>query len=248
MINISNISKKYGNGDEILKGIDLEIYREEFVAIMGPSGSGKTTLLNAMSTIDKSTSGKIEISGRNITNIKDKELSKFRRDTVGFVFQNFNLLDNMSIRDNIALPLVLNNVENKLILKKINELSSLLGIKKHLDKYPYQLSGGERQRAAICRALIMEPKVIFADEPTGSLDSKSTKDVLNCFKSINKELKTTIVMVTHDANAASFCDRVFFLEDGSIYGKLDSDGDNKDLLKRTLNMLAIIGGGSDEFI
>lgn len=251
MVEVSNVIKEYGeigSTFRALKEVSLHIYKGEFVGIMGPSGSGKTTLLHIMSTIDKATYGKVLIDGKTINTFKDDELARFRRDSIGFVFQAFNLLDNMTIRDNIALPLTLNNVKLPIIIEKIDELTKLLGISNQLDKYPYELSGGQKQRAAISRALITSPKVIFADEPTGALDSKASSEVLECFKNINKKLGTTIIMVTHDANAASYCDRIMFLKDGKIHGRLDSDGNKKELFKKVLNMLAVMGGSENELL
>lgn len=250
MVQVSNVIKEYGRKGSpfrVLKEISLDVNEGEFVAIMGPSGSGKTTMLNVMSTIDKVNSGRILIDGKDITLIDDKNLAEFRRKVIGFVFQDFNLLDNMTIKDNIALPLTLNNTDHRIILKEIKKLTTLLGISGQVDKYPYELSGGQRQRAAICRALITYPKVIFADEPTGALDSKSTTDVLQCFKNINETLGTTIVMVTHDAAAASHCDKILFLKDGKLNGRLDSDGDKKALFKKALSMLEVMGGTDNEF-
>ncbi|MGO5064799.1 ABC transporter ATP-binding protein [Clostridium sporogenes] len=251
IVEISKLIKDYGrltNKHKVLKEIDLEINGGEFISIMGPSGSGKTTLLNIMSTIDKATSGKVIIDDKDVNSLKEDELARFRRDIIGFVFQDFNLLDSMTIRDNIALPLTLNSEKIETILERINNLTKLLGIEKHLDKYPYQLSGGQKQRAAICRALITSPKVIFADEPTGALDSKSSVEVLECFTNINKNYNTTIVMVTHDARAASYADRVMFLKDGSISGELYSSGNKSEMFKKILNMIAVMGGESDELI
>lgn len=254
MVEVSNVTKEYGeigssfSAFRALKEVNLAINQGEFVGIMGPSGSGKTTLLNIMSTIDKATKGKVLIDGQNINNLKDHELARFRRETIGFVFQAFNLLDNMSIRDNIALPLTLNNIKHQVILEKIEEFTRLLGIANQLDKYPYELSGGQKQRVAICRALVTSPKVIFADEPTGALDSRSSSEVLECFKNINTTIGTTIIMVTHDASAASYCDRIMFLKDGKLHGRLDSNGDKKELFKKVLNMLAVMGGTEDELL
>lgn len=251
IIEASNIIKVYGETGgtfRALKEISLEINEGEFIGIMGPSGSGKTTLLNIMSTVDKATSGKILIDGINISTIKENRLARFRRDTIGFVFQDFNLLDNMTIRDNIALPLTLNNIKANTILREVDELTNLLGIAEQLDKYPYELSGGQKQRTAICRALITSPKVVFADEPTGALDSRSSSEVLKCFKNVNRKLGTTIVIVTHDAIAASYCDRIMFLKDGKITGRLDSNGDKKEFYKNILNMLALMGGNADELL
>lgn len=254
MVEVSNVTKEYGeigsafSAFRALKEVNLAINQGEFVGIMGPSGSGKTTLLNIMSTIDKATEGKVLIDGQNINNLKDNELARFRRETIGFVFQAFNLLDNMSIRDNIALPLTLNNIKHQVILEKIEEFTRLLGIANQLDKYPYELSGGQKQRVAICRALVTSPKVIFADEPTGALDSRSSSEVLECFKHINTTIGTTFIMVTHDASAASYCDRIMFLKDGKLHGRLDSNGNKKELFKKVLNMLAVMGGTEDELL
>lgn len=251
IVEISKLIKDYGrltNQYKVLKGIDLEINEGEFISIMGPSGSGKTTLLNIMSTIDKATSGMVIIDSKDVNSLREDELARFRRDVIGFVFQDFNLLDSMTIRDNIALPLTLNSEKIEIILERINKLTKLLGIEKHLDKYPYQLSGGQKQRAAICRALITSPKVIFADEPTGALDSKSSVEVLECFANINKSYNTTIVMVTHDARAASYADRIMFLKDGSISGELYSNGNKSEMFKKILNMIAVMGGESNELI
>jgi len=251
MVEVRKVTKEYGgvgNSYRALQEVDLDINKGEFVGIMGPSGSGKTTLLHIMSTIDQATSGKVLLDNEDITLIREQQLAKFRRDVIGFVFQAFHLLDNMTIRDNIALPLTLNNEKIEVIFEKMNKLTNLLGISEQLDKYPYELSGGQKQRVAICRALITSPKVIFADEPTGSLDSKSSSEVLDCFKSVNKTLGTTIIMVTHDALAASFCDRVMFLKDGKIHGRLDSNGNKRELFTKVLNMLAVMGGKDHEFL
>lgn len=251
IVEISKLIKDYGrltNQYKVLKGIDLEINEGEFISIMGPSGSGKTTLLNIMSTIDKATSGMVIIDSKDVNSLREDELARFRRDVIGFVFQDFNLLDSMTIRDNIALPLTLNSEKTEIILERINKLTKLLGIEKHLDKYPYQLSGGQKQRAAICRALITSPKVIFADEPTGALDSKSSVEVLECFTNINKSYNTTIVMVTHDARAASYADRIMFLKDGSISGELYSSGNKSEMFKKILNMIAVMRGERNELI
>jgi putative ABC transport system ATP-binding protein len=251
MVEVSKLIKDYGrltNKHRVLRDVNLDITEGEFISIMGPSGSGKTTFLNIMSTIDRGTSGKVIIGGKDVGSLRDNELANFRREVIGFVFQDFNLLDNMTIRDNIALPLTLNNEKVEIILEKIDKLTKLLGIEKHLDKYPYQLSGGQKQRVAICRALITSPKVIFADEPTGALDSKSAIEVLQCFANINKSYNTTIIMVTHDTRAASYADRVVFLKDGSISGELDSNGNKSEMFKKILNMIAMMGGESDELL
>ncbi|MHB8063633.1 MAG: ABC transporter ATP-binding protein [Ruminiclostridium sp.] len=251
IIKVKKLTKHYGNKGAICRAlheVDLDIDSGEFVAVMGPSGSGKTTLLNIISTIDKPTKGQILIDGIELQTYKEKELAEFRRGVIGFVFQEFNLLDNMTIRDNIALPLTLNNEKAAAILLRVNELTSLFGIESQLDKYPYQLSGGQKQRAAVCRALVNQPKILFADEPTGALDSKSAFDLLECFKNVQKKYGTTVVIVTHDASAASYCDRVIFLKDGIISGKLETNGDSKDFFKRILNMVALLGGERNEHV
>jgi len=245
MIEVKKVSKLYGRRGAVCRAlheVDLEIDAATFVAVMGPSGSGKTTLLHILSTIDKPTAGRILIDGRDTGTFKERELALFRRDVIGFVFQEFNLLDNMTIGDNIALPLTLNNRRAEEILAKVRELAELFGIEDQLDKYPYQLSGGQKQRAAVCRALVNEPKILFADEPTGALDSKAASELLACFRNVRDRYGTTVVMVTHDASAASYCDRVLFLRDGMISGKLESNGNQQDFFKKILNMVALLGG------
>ena len=247
IIKTLGLRKEYGSKGmtfPALNGIDIDVEAGEFLAIMGPSGSGKTTLLNIMSTIDRPTGGKITFDGHDLLKIKSEELAKFRRDKIGFVFQDFNLLDNMTVMDNIALPLALNKVHHKEITKKVNELASFFGIERQLVKYPWQLSGGQKQRTAAARALIMNPSVIFADEPTGALDSKSSAELLECFKKLNSQYGTTIIIVTHDAFAASYCERIMFLKDGAIHARLDRTSDRKELFHRILDMLGAMGGVS----
>lgn len=249
MIQVKNVHKVYGYKGaccKALKQIDLTVEEGAFVAIMGPSGSGKTTLLNVLSTIDTTTEGEINIAGKRLNELKNADIARFRRDMIGFVFQDFNLLDNMSIRDNIALPLTLNNERYEEICKRTGDFTTLFGINDQLDKYPYQLSGGQKQRAAVCRALITKPKIIFADEPTGALDSRSASELLTCFKQARKKYGTTIIMVTHDAKAASFCDQVYFLNDGNMSGSLESSGDEKAFFRSILNMVATLGGSNHE--
>ncbi|MCX7773292.1 MAG: ABC transporter ATP-binding protein [Clostridia bacterium] len=252
IIKTQDLKKEYGSKGvkyQALTGIDLEVNKGEFLAIMGPSGSGKTTLLNILSTIDKPTSGKVSFNGMDLFSIKNEELAKFRRDRIGFVFQDFNLLDNMTVMDNIALPLALNKANHKDITAKVHELAGFFGIEQQLTKYPYQLSGGQKQRVAAARALIMNPSVIFADEPTGALDSKASAELLECFKRLNTNFGTTIIMVTHDAFAASYCGRIMFLKDGAIHARLDSSGSRKDLFHKILDMLGAMGGvGAHELL
>ncbi|MGI6119269.1 MAG: ABC transporter ATP-binding protein [Desulfosporosinus sp.] len=249
IIEVKNLTKLYGQQGAVCRAlheVSFEIQAGTFIAVMGPSGSGKTTLLNIISTIERQTEGRVIIDGKDTGAFKEKELALFRRDNIGFVFQEFNLLDNMTIQDNIALPLTLNNIKAEEILRKVQELTTLLGIDNQLDKYPYQLSGGQKQRAAVCRALVNEPKILFADEPTGALDSKAASELLACFQNVRNQYGTTVVMVTHDASAASYCDRVLFLKDGMMSGKLETNGNTEEFFKKILNMVAILGGERNE--
>lgn len=251
IIKTEKLTKVYGSRGvsfRALDGIDLTVKEGEFLAIMGASGAGKTTLLNMISTIDRPTSGKIYFDGTDLEGMKNRELSKFRRDKIGFIFQDFNLLDNMTVEDNIALPLALSKVNHKEISEKVNDISGFLGIDKHIKKYPYQLSGGQKQRTAAARAMITSPSVVFADEPTGALDSKSSAELLQCLSRMNEELNTTIIMVTHDAFAASYCRRVLFIKDGKIHAKLDKNGSRKEFYKRILDLLGSLGGVPSECI
>lgn len=246
IIETIELKKSYGQKGaqfSALKGINLNVEKGEFLGIMGPSGSGKTTLLNLISTVDKQTSGNIIFNGQDMNKIKAKDLSGFRRDNIGFIFQDYNLLDNMTVEDNIALPLALNKIPYKEIKDKVAKLSNFFGIEEQLKKYPYQLSGGQKQRTAAARALITAPSVIFADEPTGALDSRSAIELLNCLEEMNSEFNTTIIMVTHDAFAASFCNRVLFLSDGQLHGKLYKDTSRSELYQRILSMMASLSGG-----
>lgn len=228
VVEIKNLVKSYGARGfqtKVLKGIDLTIFKNDFIAIMGPSGSGKTTLLNMLSTIDKPTHGTILLDGMDITKAGNKELSNIRKDKIGFIFQDYNLLDTMTLQDNIALPLSLNGVASSTCIQKTKELAAMFGLEEHLKKYPYQLSGGQKQRGAACRALISDPKILFADEPTGALDSKASHDLMECLKMVNDAQKATILMVTHDAFSASYAKDVYILKDGSITCKLSKGND-----------------------
>ncbi|MFX0550021.1 ABC transporter ATP-binding protein [Hathewaya histolytica] len=241
----NNLKKIYGSRSNIyiaLNGIDLSIHEGEFVGIMGPSGAGKSTLLNVLSTIDKPSSGKIIIGGSDITKLKDKELAKFRREKLGFIFQDFNLLDTLTVKENIALPLALSKVNHNEIDKKVNEISDRLGIKDLLNKYPYEISGGQKQRTAAARAIITKPSLILADEPTGALDSKSSTELLGAMTELNENKKATIMMVTHDSFAASYCKRVLFIKDGVIYSEIRKSGTRKIFFQEIMDVLARIGG------
>lgn len=202
-----------------LKKVNFSVEKGEFVSVMGESGSGKTTLLNLLSTLDKATEGDVLLDGTPLTSVKEKEMAKFRREQLGFVFQDFNLLDNFSLKDNIFLPLVLDQTSVKEMEKRIKPLVNKLGIADLLEKYPYEVSGGQKQRAAVARALITKPKLVLADEPTGALDSKASENLMNLFSDIH-ELGQTILMVTHSARAASYSSRVLFIRDGEVYHEI----------------------------
>ena len=220
ILKIENLKKYYGTKNNITKAIDnisFTVNEGEFVAIMGASGSGKTTLLNCISTIDTVTAGKIIINNKDITEIKDRDIASFRRNNLGFVFQDFNLLDTLTIAENISLSLIINKKNENKIDEMVNDIAKRLGIEGILDKFPYEVSGGQKQRCACARALINNPKLILADEPTGALDSKSSRMLLETMDEINKNLNATILMVTHDAFSASFCQRILFLKDGNIF-------------------------------
>lgn len=244
VVEIKNLVKSYGARGfqtKVLKGIDLTIFKNDFIAIMGPSGSGKTTLLNMLSTINKPTHGTILLDGMDITKAGNKELSNIRKDKIGFIFQDYNLLDTMTLQDNIALPLSLNGVASSTCIQKTKELAAMFGLEEHLKKYPYQLSGGQKQRGAACRALISDPKILFADEPTGALDSKASHDLMECLKMVNDAQKATILMVTHDAFSASYAKDVYILKDGSITCKLSKGNDRKEFYDRIIEMQASMG-------
>lgn len=244
IVEIKNLTKEYGAKgfrSRVLKGIDLTIYENDFIAIMGPSGSGKTTLLNILSSIDTPTQGILLMDGKDIGKISNQELSKLRRDKIGFVFQDYNLLDTMTLQDNIALPLSLNGVSSRICKEKTQELAGLFGLTEHLSKYPYQLSGGQKQRGAVCRALITGPEILFADEPTGALDSKAGKDLLECFRAVNERGQAAILMVTHDAFSASYAKDVCLLNDGIIKCRISRGESRKEFYDRIISMQASIG-------
>lgn len=247
ILTLENIQKYYGNGGNITKAIDdisFDVKEGEFIAIMGTSGSGKTTLLNCISTIDSVSSGNIYINGQNITNLKEKDLSKFRRENLGFIFQDFNLLDTLTIKENIALALTINKVNINEIDKKVLDIAKILNIDSILNKFPYEVSGGQKQRCACCRAIINNPKLILADEPTGALDSNSSQMLLDTIKSMNINLNATIIMVTHDAFSASYCKRVLFLKDGKIFTEiLAGDNSRKEMFNKVLDVMSMMGGG-----
>lgn len=245
ILEVRNLRKVYttrfgGNKVEALSNVNFSVSQGEYVAIMGESGSGKTTLLNILAALDRPTSGEVVLDGKELSQLKDKELSGFRRDNLGFVFQDFNLLDTFTLEDNIYLPLVLSGIEYSEMNGRLKNLAASLGISGLLKKYPYEVSGGQKQRAAVARALITQPKLILADEPTGALDSRSTDDLLNLFHSIN-QTGQTIVMVTHSARAASHASRVLFIRDGQVFHQLyragESSGAFYETISDTLTML-----------
>lgn len=246
IVEIKRIEKYYGNKSSLTKAIDgisFDVDKGEFVAIMGASGSGKTTLLNCISIIDKVTAGNIYVGGIDITKLKNKELNKFRREELGFIFQDFNLLDTLTAYENIALALSIQNVGAKEIDRKIKKVAYDLDIEDVLNKYPYQMSGGQKQRVASARAIITNPRLILADEPTGALDSKSSKMLLERFNHLNKDLMATILMVTHDAFTASYASRVIFIKDGRIFNELLRAGrSRKEFFDEIIDVVTMLGG------
>lgn len=246
ILKIEKIEKYYGNKSSLTKAIDnisFEVEKGEFVALMGASGSGKTTLLNCISTIDKVTSGNIYVAGNDITKLKGNNLNKFRREELGFIFQDFNLLDTLTAYENIALALSIQNIGAKAIDNRIKKVSEELGIKDILSKYPYQMSGGQKQRVASARAIVTNPKLVLADEPTGALDSKSSKMLLEKFKYLNEELNATILMVTHDAFTASYATRVIFIKDGKIFNEIHKGNDSrKEFFDKIIDVVTLLGG------
>ncbi len=246
ILKVTDVEKYYGGKGSLTKALDrisLEVKTGEFVGIMGASGSGKTTLLNCISTIDRVTGGNIWVGGTDITTMKGSELSRFRREELGFIFQDFNLLDTLTAYENIALPLSICKVAAGEIDKRVEEISGALGIGDVLDKYPYQMSGGQKQRVAAARALIGDPSIVLADEPTGALDSKSARSLLESMEKMNREYGATILMVTHDAFAASFAGRVLFLKDGQVYNEVRRGRDGrKEFFDRIIDVVTLMGG------
>ncbi len=250
ILKVDNIEKYYGSRSSLTKAIDnlsLEVEKSEFVAIMGSSGSGKTTLLNVISTIDHVTSGHIYVGGVDITKLKGTEINKFRREELGFIFQDFNLLDTLTAYENIALALSIQNESAKSIDTKIKKVAEELDIKSVLTKYPYQMSGGQKQRVASARAIITNPKLVLADEPTGALDSKSARMLLEKFNYLNNELGATILMVTHDAFTASYASRVVFIKDGQVFKELyKGDETRKVFFDKIIDVVTLLGGDLED--
>ncbi|MBJ7995900.1 ABC transporter ATP-binding protein [Bacillus mycoides] len=252
IVEAKQIKKVYGTKEHTftaLQNIDLTVHEGEFVGIMGPSGAGKSTLLNILATIDQPTSGEISIDGTSILNMKEEQLSTFRRDKLGFIFQDYNLLDTLTVKDNILLPLALAKMSVQEIEKRVGEISERFGIKPILDKYPYEISGGQKQRTAASRAMVSKPSLILADEPTGALDSKSATDLLESLHDLSQDDKATILMVTHDAFATSYCRRVIFIKDGTLFTELvKGNSSRKEFFKKILDVLSILGGGTSDVI
>ncbi len=250
ILKIDKIEKYYGSRSSLTKAIDnvsFEVEEGEFIAIMGASGSGKTTLLNCISTIDKVTSGHIFVDGEDITKLKGNDLNKFRRESLGFIFQDFNLLDTLTAYENIALALSIQNVGAKEIDERIKKVARELEIENVLNKYPYQMSGGQKQRVASARAIITNPKIVLADEPTGALDSRSSKMLLEKFNYLNENIKATILMVTHDAFTASYATRVIFIKDGKIFNEIQKGTDSrKEFFDKIIDVVTLLGGNLND--
>ncbi|MFD1386249.1 ABC transporter ATP-binding protein [Oceanobacillus oncorhynchi subsp. oncorhynchi] len=252
LLKVNGVEKIYGKGAntfQALKDISFTIDHGEFVGVMGPSGAGKSTLLNVLATIDAPTKGDIYVEADNIAKMKEDKLADFRRDHLGFIFQDYNLLDSLTVRENILLPLAIAKQPAKEIEEKVNAISRSFGIEDLLDKYPYQISGGQKQRTASCRALVSNPKLIFADEPTGALDSKSATDLLKSLSNLNEAHETTVMMVTHDAYAASFCRRILFIRDGGLSQELiRGTHTRKEFFQMILDELAEAGGDGNDLV
>lgn len=246
ILKVEKIEKYYGNKDNITKAIDnisFRVDKGEFVGIMGPSGSGKTTLLNCISTVDTVTTGNIIINDKDITKMKSKQLENFRKDELGFIFQDFNLLDTLTAYENIALALTIQGVKTSEVDNKIKKVAENLGIIEVLNKYPYQMSGGQKQRVASARAIVTSPSLILADEPTGALDSKSSRLLLDSFEKLNKDLQATILMVTHDAFTASYAHRILFIKDGKVFNELVRGNDTRrEFFNRIIEVVTLLGG------
>ena len=250
LIKVNQLRKTYGKGEKAfhaVNGMSFDLEQGEFIAVMGPSGSGKSTLLNLLSTIDRPSAGEITVDGVNLSAMTEKELADFRQKKLGFIFQEYNLLDSLTVEENIMLPLAISKADPDKMKERVQDVATVFGIEPLLKHFPYQLSGGQKQRTAACRALIAEPAFIFADEPTGALDSKSATDLLERLATINTQQETTILMVTHDAYAASFCRRVMFIKDGYLFKELyRRDRSQNDFFKNILNEMAASGGDLNE--
>ncbi|MGL4972715.1 MAG: ABC transporter ATP-binding protein [Culicoidibacterales bacterium] len=249
ILQIEAVEKYYGNKSQITKAlncVDLQVEQGEFVAIMGPSGSGKTTLLNCLATIDTITTGKIMINDQDLSQLSGKALTQFRRDQLGFIFQDFNLLDTLTAFENIALALTIQKVPAQAVRQRVEAVSEKLGVKALLSKYPYELSGGQQQRIAAARAIVTNPTLVLADEPTGALDSKSARQLLQLLEQLNQELAATLVMVTHDPFTASYAHRIVFLKDGQVFTELTRGTDSREqFFNRLMEVVSLLGGEVD---
>lgn len=252
MLSVQNIEKYYGSKNNVTKALDrisFEVKDGEFIAIMGASGSGKTTLLNCIATIDTVSAGNILLDGENIAELPQGELARFRRERLGFVFQDFNLLDTLTLEENIGLALTINHVDSRSIQKKVRDVAHQLGIEDTLNKFPYQVSGGQKQRAACARAIVAGQSLILADEPTGALDSKASKNLLEIMSQMNRDMGATILMVTHDAYSASYASRVLFLKDGKLFNELIRGERTRSVIyHEILDVLALLGGDVGDLI
>lgn len=246
ILEVKNIEKYYGNKSNLTKAIDnisFNVGSGEFIGIMGASGSGKTTLLNCISTIDRVTAGRIIINGKDITKLKGNNLNKFRREELGFIFQDFNLLDTLTCYENIALAITIQKVNVHEIDERVRDVAKKLDIREILNKYPYQVSGGQKQRVASARAIVTNPKLVLADEPTGALDSKSAKQLLETFEALNVKMKATLIMVTHDPFSASYASRILFIKDGKIFNELIKGNDTrKQFFEKIIEVQTLLGG------
>lgn len=246
ILKVDHIEKYYGNKGNITRAVDdisFDVNEGEYIGIMGASGSGKTTLLNCISTIDNATAGHIYLDGEDITTLKASQLSKFRREKLGFIFQDFNLLDTLTGFENIALALTIMKIPAKEIEARVQKVARLLNITDVLSKHPYQMSGGQKQRIASARAIVTNPSMILADEPTGALDSKSARMLLESFRKLNEEMNATILMVTHDAFTASYCKRILFIKDGKLFNELIRGTESrKEFFDRIMEVIALLGG------
>ena len=248
VLEVENLKKIYrprfgGNQVQALSKVTFSVEEGEYVAIMGESGSGKTTLLNMLAALDKPTEGEVYLDGKPLSAIREKDLSKFRRDHLGFVFQDFNLLDTFNLKDNILLPLVLQGVDYRKMNVRMMPIVKELGIAGLLEKYPYEVSGGQKQRAAVARAIITNPELILADEPTGALDSKSARQLLESFENLNQKLSATILMVTHDSFTASYASRILFIKDGKIFNELiKGESTRKEFFEKIIEVQTLLGG------
>ncbi|MDO4544840.1 MAG: ABC transporter ATP-binding protein [Bacillota bacterium] len=249
ILKVENVTKYYGSGSVVTKaldGISFTVGNGEFTAIMGASGSGKSTLLNVISTIDRVSAGNIFVEGKSLADMKESQLSKFRRDKLGFIFQEYNLLDTLTVGENIALPLNLKRTSLAKTNALVAKVTGVLGVREQLDKFPYELSGGERQRIACARAIITNPALVLADEPTGALDSRNSRILMQTFEMLNRDLKSTILMVTHDAVVGSYAERILFLKDGRIWSELNrGDRDRQTMYREILSVMAGLGGDVD---